>query len=225
MEIFSDSDGQGRIFEGSVFTNDGNWTFNGRRAGPNITATNTDMSNNTSAFSAPFVIASPTPSPTETSLPETPTATFTHSPTRTPTTQSASPTATRTGQASATRTVTPIATASRTATAVVSATVTSAVSPTATVTAAATATETHTPFATPTGAPAVCTGDCDGSHTVSISELITGVNIALGTRPPSACSAFEAPVGVAQLVRAVEQRAERLPELMPGLLRVSAPPR
>jgi CSLREA domain-containing protein len=215
VEIFSDSDGQGRIFEGSVFTNDGNWTFDGAVTGPNITATNTDVSNNTSAFSLPFVIASPTPSPTETSPPETPTATFTHSPTRTPTTQSASATATRTSQASATSsaTATAVATASRTATPVVSATVTAtgAVSPTATLTVAVTATETPTPVVTPTAAPLVCTGDCDGSHTVSVGELVTGVNIALGTRPPSACSGFEAPVGVAQLVRAVNNALNGCP--------------
>jgi hypothetical protein len=34
---------------------------------------------------------------------------------------------------------------------------------------------------------AVCTGDCNGTHTVAINDLITLVNIALGTSQPSAC--------------------------------------
>jgi hypothetical protein len=46
---------------------------------------------------------------------------------------------------------------------------------------------------------------------VSIGELITGVNIALGTRPPSACSAFEPPVDVSQLVRAVNNALNGCP--------------
>ncbi len=37
-----------------------------------------------------------------------------------------------------------------------------------------------------------CTGDCDGSGDVSINELITMVNIALGYAPLSACTAGDA---------------------------------
>lgn len=37
-----------------------------------------------------------------------------------------------------------------------------------------------------------CTGDCNGDRTVSIEELITGVNIALGALPLSQCRAFDA---------------------------------
>ncbi len=37
----------------------------------------------------------------------------------------------------------------------------------------------------------VCPGDCNGDEMVSIDELITGVNIALGQSPPEACSAFD----------------------------------
>ena len=51
-----------------------------------------------------------------------------------------------------------------------------------------------------------CTGDCDGSGTVSINELIIGVNIALGAQPPSACPAFQnadGTVGIAQLIKGV----------------------
>ncbi|MFI5367040.1 MAG: hypothetical protein ACHQ4J_15610 [Candidatus Binatia bacterium] len=40
---------------------------------------------------------------------------------------------------------------------------------------------------TPTPAARPCTGDCDGSGDVTVNELITMVNIALGTEPLSAC--------------------------------------
>ena len=41
-------------------------------------------------------------------------------------------------------------------------------------------------------APAVaCVGDCNGDTEVRIEELITGVNMALGTTPVSTCSAFD----------------------------------
>jgi streptogramin lyase len=40
---------------------------------------------------------------------------------------------------------------------------------------------------TPTPTPGSCIGDCDGSRDVTINELITMVNIALGGPQPSAC--------------------------------------
>ena len=36
-----------------------------------------------------------------------------------------------------------------------------------------------------------CPGDCDGNGSVSIAELIRGVNIALGLQDISVCSAFD----------------------------------
>jgi len=51
-----------------------------------------------------------------------------------------------------------------------------------------------------------CVGDCDGNGTVAINELITGVNIALGTTPASACVAFQNASGlvdIAQLIKGV----------------------
>src|SRR5215475_11643246 len=42
-----------------------------------------------------------------------------------------------------------------------------------------------------TRAVAACVGDCDGNGTVAISELIAGVNIALGSATVSACSPFD----------------------------------
>ena len=96
VDIFSDAEDQGRVFEGTVFTNDGNWTFNEPVSGPHVTATNTDMSNNTSEFSAPFSVTSPTPT-------DSPTSSSTASPTRTSTpTRTASTTATATPSHTAT---------------------------------------------------------------------------------------------------------------------------
>jgi hypothetical protein len=37
----------------------------------------------------------------------------------------------------------------------------------------------------------VCIGDCNGDGPVSIDELVTGIGIALGTLPSSACAAFD----------------------------------
>lgn len=36
-----------------------------------------------------------------------------------------------------------------------------------------------------------CVGDCDGGGVVTVNEIITGVNIALGNLPISACPAFQ----------------------------------
>jgi hypothetical protein len=68
VDVFSDYDGQGRIYHGSVMTNDdatGTWAYTGAVTGPNVTATITDASGNTSEFSAPV----PTPTPTATPAP------------------------------------------------------------------------------------------------------------------------------------------------------------
>jgi hypothetical protein len=52
-----------------------------------------------------------------------------------------------------------------------------------------TATHAGTPLPTPTPGP--CVGDCDGSGTLVITELITGVNIALGVLPLNGCASFD----------------------------------
>ena len=58
----------------------------------------------------------------------------------------------------------------------------------------------------PTPAPS-CTGDCDGDGAVTINELITGVNIALGSAPLAQCAAFDADgdglVAINELIAAV----------------------
>jgi len=75
----------------------------------------------------------------------------------------------------------------------VSATRTAAVTPPASASATATASETPTPSATATATVTarVCVGDCDGSKSVGVNELISGVRIALGALPLSTCPAFD----------------------------------
>jgi hypothetical protein len=48
---------------------------------------------------------------------------------------------------------------------------------------------TPTPSPTPVGTPAACLGDCDGDGRVTVNELITMVNIVLGSALPDACPA------------------------------------
>jgi hypothetical protein len=77
-----------------------------------------------------------------------------------------------------------------------------------------TATPTNPPTATPlpsnsptpTPTPVARTGDCDGSGDVAVNEIITLVNIALGTAQPSACASgvpSGAEVNVALIIQAV----------------------
>ena len=59
VEVFSDYEDEGRIYHGSTSTNDdGTWTYPGAVTGPNVTATITDASGNTSEFSLPFAYGS-----------------------------------------------------------------------------------------------------------------------------------------------------------------------
>ncbi len=104
------------------------------------------------------------------------------------------------------------------------ATVTPSFTPTATHTISNTATRTAsatqppTPTRTPTppstrtptptgshGPPPPCVGDCDTSKVVTVDELITAVDIALGRTSPEACPAFNGAraVSIADLVTAV----------------------
>jgi hypothetical protein len=77
---------------------------------------------------------------------------------------------------------------------------------------------------TPTGAvgtptatvpPGSCVGDCNGSDSVEINELIIGVNIALGNTPLSTCPSFDANhsgmVEINELVTAVNNALNGCP--------------
>jgi len=130
-----------------------------------------------------------------------PTATPTRTPTRT-----ATPTGTATPTSSATVTSTSTPSATGTPSPTPSSTSVPTATPTDTPTDTPTATATFTPSATPTGTPTdtpspspqptptptvrpACIGDCDGSGTVTINELLTLVNIALGNTEVTACLA------------------------------------
>jgi len=61
----------------------------------------------------------------------------------------------------------------------------------------------------------ICVGDCDGQSKVVISNLVLGVNIALGLQPVSACEAFansQGVVDIAQLVKGVDNALDGCPE-------------
>ena len=103
----------------------------------------------------------------------------------------ATSTPTRTRPATATATAS--ATATPTSTATTSPTVTPLASQTATPrptrTVPATATATRTVGVTST--PVFCVGDCGGDGTVTVNELIVGVNIALGGAALESCPVFD----------------------------------
>jgi autotransporter-associated beta strand protein len=119
-----------------------------------------------------------------------------------------------------TRTPVPTDTPLATATAAATLTATQGQTPTATHTGAVTptgvsGTPTHTAVSTPSGmatptstpASSACVGDCDGIGSVSVSNLVLGVNIALNQAPVSACPAFDPDgdgrVTIAELIQAV----------------------
>jgi hypothetical protein len=64
-------------------------------------------------------------------------------------------------------------------------------------------------------AVAQCLGDCDDSGTVTVGELVTGVNIALGAGALASCQALDADgdeqVAIAELIRAVGYLLEGCP--------------
>jgi hypothetical protein len=61
--------------------------------------------------------------------------------------------------------------------------------PTFTPTATFTPTQTPTTVRTATPTPVPCVGDCNGNGQVTVDELLTMVNIALGNTPVTACEA------------------------------------
>ncbi len=159
----------------------------------------------------PICTEPPTPTPTITGTRPTETATPTPSATRTQTVTpslSATATASATGTATATRTATPTGTetvastptAPLTATPIASATAADTATPAPTASASSTATALDTGTATATASAtatsttpptSTCAGDCNGDGSVTINELIAGVNIALGNTAVTSCPSFD----------------------------------
>ena len=127
----------------------------------------------------------------------TPTQTATVTVTPTPT-ASRTPTATPTNTATQTLTASPTNTPTGTSTARPTSTFTRI--PTFTATRTRTATPSNTPTATPTptrtaaptSTPKLCPGDCTGDGQVSVDDILTLVNIALGNASVSTCLAGDA---------------------------------
>ncbi len=161
---------------------------------PTVTPSNTAMNTPTRT---PTTQQTATVSPTS-----TPTVTSTNSPTMAPTltaTSTATPTVTNTSAPTPTTTPTntPVETATSpptltlTATPLVNTPTMTPPVPTSTPTIVATATSSPPPgdTATPSPTPILCVGDCNGDGNVTVDEILTLVNIALGNTPASDCSA------------------------------------
>lgn len=79
-----------------------------------------------------------------------------------------------------------------------------------------TPTSTPSPTATATAAVSACAGDCSGDRQITVDELITGTNIALGLTPPSACLVFDAngdeQVTIDEILQAVNSALNGCPD-------------
>jgi len=145
--------------------------------------------------------ATPTASPTQTPIPPTtptPTPSLTASPTVIPT-HTPTPTITQPPSIGVPRTPTDTPILPQTPTS------TPLVPPSAGATHTPTNTPTATATGTPTVTPAACAGDCNGNGTVSIDELVTMVNVALGGKPSTACpnGVQKTPVTIDEIISAV----------------------
>lgn len=124
-------------------------------------------------------------------------------------------------------TVTPtpmtIPTSSTTGTATPSHSATPAISPPASPTQSATPPADPTPTGTAPRQP--CEGDCDGDLRVVISELILGVNIALGNQPLAGCPAFDTNGDFAVTISEIVTGVRRALDGCPLAATASEPPR
>ncbi|MGD0947978.1 MAG: DUF4185 domain-containing protein [Candidatus Binatia bacterium] len=78
-----------------------------------------------------------------------------------------------------------------------------------------TATSTVTPAPIPTATPMPCAGDCNHNGQVTVDEILTMVNIALGNTPVTACEAGDAnhdgQITVDEILAAVNEALNRCP--------------
>ena len=157
-------------------------------ATPSTSATSTVTTTRTETpFSTQPATASPTPTRTSTATPRptlTLSATFTVTATKT-STDTPAPTHT----ATYTRTRTPAPSDTPIATPTIAETPTKTA--TSTLPQATIGTLTPKKAQRPTRTPAPCVGDCDDDGTVTIDELLRGVNIALGNAVVGECPAFD----------------------------------
>jgi hypothetical protein len=159
------------------------------------------------------VMATPTVTriPTNTVTTGTPTRTIAAAPSPSPSatpSRTATSTSTSMPTATPTRTPTPTRTTTPTQTTTFSPTLAATVTPTATITPTPSDTPVSTAMQTPTVTPLLppCIGDCNANGQVTIDELLTLVNVALGTALPAACPngvPSGAEVNVAQIIQAV----------------------
>jgi len=116
----------------------------------------------------------------------------------------------------------PPATPTPTATATPTPAATSTPTPTntPTVTPVATVTCTPTQTAPPTSTPRPCVGDCNGDGTVTVDEILTMVNIALGNVSVTACEAGDAngdeQITVDEILTAVNNALNGCPTVQPS---------
>jgi CSLREA domain-containing protein len=149
------------------------------------TPTNTVPTATLSALESPTL--TPTSSPTTTpTAPPTTSETATATLTATPDASAATPTTSATASisATATDTATPTTTPAESGTATATTTESQTVPPTEAGTATATASPSPTPSATPP-----CPGDCDHSGVVTITDVVTMVDLALQSPPTTGCAA------------------------------------
>ena len=92
--------------------------------------------------------------------------------------------------------------------------------PTATASPTTTATATPSETATPTATPIACIGDCNDSGDVTIEEVITMINIALGSPPSSDCMAGDAngdgTITVNEIIAAIDNALHGCPPVHSG---------
>src|SRR4029453_4583545 len=70
-----------------------------------------------------------------------------------------------------------------------------------------------TPIVLPSASSAQCMGDCDGSNTVAVNELVLGVNIALSLADVSECDTYDGGVSVGKLGGAVNNSLNGCPQV------------
>jgi len=179
---------------GATFSTGGQYILGGTVGQPDAGMSSGSVMIITGGFWAgvlPPPSATPTPTLTATAnrtatLTPTSTRTITRSPTLTAT---ATTTSIHTPVQTPTTTRTPSPTASVTQSPRSTATPSSTPSPTSTNPATATPTASATPSATSTPG---CVGDCRGDHQVTVDEILTLVNIALGNAAVAGCRAGDA---------------------------------